>query len=75
MKIVATETTWATHVNVIAATIVIQTTATTNARAEGETKDISETIAMIGDHGNSTIAKTNDHADPLLQDRATILAL
>lgn len=79
-KTATTETTWATHVNVIAATIVIQTTATTNDRDEEETNEIrdisesNETTVTTGDPCNNTIAKMNGHVDPLLQDRATILA-
>ena len=76
-KTAATETTWATHVNAIAATTVDQTIATTNDHDEeetNETKDISVTIATTGDRDNKTIARMNDHVDSLLQDKAIILA-
>jgi methylaspartate ammonia-lyase len=71
-KTTVTETTWAKHVNVIVATTVNRTTATTNVRDED---GINETIATTGNPGNRTIAKMNDHAVSLLQDRVIILAL
>jgi hypothetical protein len=71
-KTTVTETTWAKHVSVIAATTVNQMTATTNVHDED---GINETIATTEDRGNKTIAKTNDHAVSLLQDRVIILAL
>ena len=79
-RTISTEKICAKHVNVIAATTVNQTTATTNDRDEEETNEIrdisesNETTVTTGDPGNNTIAKMNGHADPLLQDRATILA-
>jgi hypothetical protein len=70
-KTAATETIWAKHVNVIVATTVNRTTATTNAHDED---GINETIATTGNRGNKTIAKMNDHAVSLLQVRVIILA-
>jgi hypothetical protein len=68
----ATATAWANHVNVIAATIVNQMTATTNGRDEDE---INETIATTEGRANKMIAKIIDPAESLLQDKAIILAL
>ena len=76
-KTAATEITWATHVNVIAATTVNQMIATTNDHDEeetNETKDISVTIATTGDRDNKIIARMNGHAVSLLRDKAIILA-
>ena len=71
-RTISTETIWAKHVNVIAATTVNQMIATTNGPDEDE---INETIATTGGRANQMIAKMIDPADSLLLDKAIILAL
>jgi hypothetical protein len=57
-------------IETIAKTTVTETT--TNVHDED---GINETIATTGNPGNRTIAKMNDHAVSLLQDRVIILVL